>query len=227
MDLFTDQSDVLWKDWLPTFELAAAWNNWTEEEKLWQLAGHLRGKVSQEWTLLPATDKLVFAFATRALSKRLDRGTKALAAQEFCYTTQRSSESVSNFILRLEQTFRRGYGHESMSVETRDTLLYGQLQEGLKCILMKSPVVSGARNYNELYQAAHSEERRLTELQRRQQYQSDLPKFSNTLRRNDNNKSNPDKGKNSSGQTSAQTTMRNSAADSEEEGTGIVGKLAI
>jgi len=27
MDLFTDQSDVLWEDWLPTFELAAAWNN--------------------------------------------------------------------------------------------------------------------------------------------------------------------------------------------------------
>ena len=92
VDLFTDQSDVLWKDWLPTFELAAAWNNWTEEEKLWQLAGHLRGKASQEWTLLPATDKLAFASATRALSKRLDRGTKALAAQEFCHTTQQSSE---------------------------------------------------------------------------------------------------------------------------------------
>jgi len=68
VDLFNDHGDMLWKDWLPTFELAAAWNNWTEEEKLWQLAGHLRGKASQEWTLLPATDKLSFASATKCLS---------------------------------------------------------------------------------------------------------------------------------------------------------------
>ena len=34
MDLFTDQSEMLWEDWLLTFELAAVWNNWTEEEKL-------------------------------------------------------------------------------------------------------------------------------------------------------------------------------------------------
>ena len=88
MDLFTDQSDVLWEDWLPTFELAAAWNNWTAEEKLWQLAGHLRGNASQEWTLLSGTDKLSFASATRCLSKRLDRGTKALAAQEFRHSAQ-------------------------------------------------------------------------------------------------------------------------------------------
>jgi len=174
--------------------VAAAWNNWTEEEKLWQLAGHLRGKASQEWTLLSATDKLSFASATRCLSKRLDRGTKALAAQEFRHTTQQSAESVSCFILRLEQTFRRGYGHESFSVETRDTLLFGQLQEGLKYTLMKSPAVSGARNYGELCQAARSEEQRLAELLRRRQYQPDLP------RQNDNNKSNSDKGKNPSSQ---------------------------
>ena len=49
MDPFTDQSNVLWEDWLPTFELAtAAWNNWIKEEKLLQLAGHLRDKASQE-----------------------------------------------------------------------------------------------------------------------------------------------------------------------------------
>ena len=77
MDLFTDQNDVLWEDWLLTFELAAAWNNWTEEEKLWQLAGHLRGKVSQEWTLLSDTDKLAFASAIRALSKTIMRNSAA------------------------------------------------------------------------------------------------------------------------------------------------------
>jgi len=46
----------------------------------------------------------------------------------------------------LEQTFRRAYGKEKMSLETRDTLLYGQLQEGLKYTLVESPAVTGARN---------------------------------------------------------------------------------
>ena len=49
-----------------------------------------------------------------------------------------------------------------MSVETRDALLYGQLQEELKYTLVKSPVVSGARSYSELCVAVRNEERRLT-----------------------------------------------------------------
>ena len=36
-------------DWISTLERAAAWNNWSEEEKLMQLAGHLRSKALQEW----------------------------------------------------------------------------------------------------------------------------------------------------------------------------------
>ena len=57
-----------------------------------------------------------------------------------------------------------------MSIETRDTLLYGQLQEGLSYALVKSPAVSGARSYSELCLAACNEERRLAELHRRQLY---------------------------------------------------------
>ena len=42
IDTFTGESaDVLWEDWLPIFERAAHWNNWSEEEKLLQLAGYL------------------------------------------------------------------------------------------------------------------------------------------------------------------------------------------
>jgi len=60
VDLFTGENDVLWEDWLPTFELAATWNAWTEEEKQWQLASHLRGKAAQEWALIVHADKLQY-----------------------------------------------------------------------------------------------------------------------------------------------------------------------
>lgn len=29
--------------WLPSLEHASVWNNWTEEDKLLQLVGHLQG----------------------------------------------------------------------------------------------------------------------------------------------------------------------------------------
>ena len=61
-----------------------------------------------------------------------------------------------------------------MSSETKDTLLYGQLQEGLCLELMKGPAVSGATKYQELCVAAKNEEKRLVELKRRQQYSRSL-----------------------------------------------------
>ena len=54
--------------------------------------------------------------------------------------------------------------------ETHDTLLYCQLQEGLRYELMRGPAVSGATKYQELCIAAKNEEKRLADLQRRQQY---------------------------------------------------------
>ena len=65
--------------------------------------------------------------AVNSLRTRLDLGSRAIAAQDFRHTLQQEQESVADFIRRLEQTFRLAYGKESMSSETRDMLLHGQL----------------------------------------------------------------------------------------------------
>ena len=57
-----------------------------------------------------------------------------------------------------------------MSSETRDALLYGQLQEALRYELMRAPAVSGSTKYQELCVASMNEEKRLAELRKRQQY---------------------------------------------------------
>ena len=63
VDAFTGESlDVMWEDWIPTLE---RWNGWSDEEKLMQLAGHLRGKAQQEWALLPEDQKRTFAKAAK------------------------------------------------------------------------------------------------------------------------------------------------------------------
>ena len=171
VDPFTgEQPDVLWEDWLPTFERASTWNDWSESEKLLQLAGHLRGKALQEWSLLGVDATKDFKTAVASLQDRLDPGGPALAAQDFRHLTQQHGETVADLIRRLESVFRRAYGREKLSVEMRDALLYGQLQEGLKYDLLKSPAVSGARTYKELCISAKTEERRQSELLKRQQY---------------------------------------------------------
>ena len=45
---------------------------------------------------------------------------------------------------RLERIFCPTYGYDKMLAETRDTLLHGQLQEGLRDHLIEAPAVSGA-----------------------------------------------------------------------------------
>ena len=45
IDEFTrEDSRVTFDDWLPTLERAATWIGWTQEERLMQLAGHLRAR---------------------------------------------------------------------------------------------------------------------------------------------------------------------------------------
>ena len=56
-----------------------------------------------------------------------------------------------------------------MSTETRNALLHGQLQDGLKHELMRAPAVPGAQNFLKLCVASRNEEKRLIELKRRQQ----------------------------------------------------------
>ena len=119
--------------------------------------------------LLPA-ERYTYQTATRALKERLDPGNQTLAALDFRYTSQRSNESVSDFIRRLENTFQTGFGHERMSNETKEMLLYGQLHEGLLLTLMESLVVSEAQSYKEFCVAAKREERMLAELKKKQQY---------------------------------------------------------
>ena len=109
--------------------------------------------------------------AVASLRRQLDPGSNTLAAQDFRHTVQMEEEAVSDFIRRLERTFRIAYGRDAMSRGTRDMLLYGQLQEGLRYELMRAPAVSGAQNYKELCIAARNEEKRLSKLKKRRGYQ--------------------------------------------------------
>ena len=103
---------------------------------------------------------------------RLDPGNKVLAAQDFRHTTQKEAEAVADFIRKLERTFRIAYGSDHFTQETREALLYGQLQDGLLPDLMQSATVSGALTYRELCMAARTEEQRKAEMRKRRQYRS-------------------------------------------------------
>ena len=135
-----------------------------------QLAGHLRGRALQEWKLLLPEEKANYQAAIKALKGRLDPGNQTLAALDFRHLSQKLNDPVSDFIGRLEKASQIGFGQENLSKETREMLLYGQLQEGLTYTLMEPPAVSGAQDYKGLYLAAKREERRLAELKRKQQY---------------------------------------------------------
>ena len=181
VDSFTaEDMQITFDDWVLTLERASKWNDWTAEESLMQLAGYLRGRAAQEWKLLQPEDKISYQTATKALRDRLDPGNQTLAALDFRHIAQQMNESVVDFVGRLEQVFQKGFGHERLSNETRDMLLYGQLQEGLLYSLLESPAVSGAQNYKELCLAAKREERRLNELKKKQQYllKTDRPQTS-------------------------------------------------
>jgi len=143
IDYFTGESpEVLLEDWVPLLERAATWNGWAEEEKLLQLAGYLRGRARQEWTLLADDSKRCYSAVIEALKNRLDFGRQTLATQDFQHLRQEDSENVSDFIPKLEHTFKLAYGRDPMLRETRATLLYGQMQNGLKDELMAAPAVT-------------------------------------------------------------------------------------
>ena len=148
IDLVTAEStEVTFDDWLLTLERAATWNGWTSSEALMRLTGHLKGRALQEWKLLSCEHNIFYQTAIKALREKLDPGNQTLAALDFRHTTQKADEPVSDFIGRLEQIFQIGLGREHLSHETRDMLIYEQLQEELLYTLMESPAVSGAQNY--------------------------------------------------------------------------------
>ena len=169
VDEFTaEDSRTRFDDWIPTLKRAASWNGWTEDESLMHFAGHLRGRALLEWKLLDSMDKTTYQAAINALRERLDPGDQSIAALDFRHTSQKPGETVSDFIRQLEKVFQTAFGRENLSAETRDVLLYGQLQEGLSYVVMESPSVSGFQNYKELCIAEKKEERRLAELKKKQ-----------------------------------------------------------
>jgi len=169
VDVYTGSDiELRFDDWLPTLERTAQWNNWSDYEKLMQLAGHLRGKAAHEYSLLSTEEKHLFSTAVKALQIRLDPGSCALAAQDF---VQWDKESVSDYITRLEQSFQIAYGREHLSVETTDGFLFSQLQAGLKLTLIESPAVPGSTSYKQLCVTAKQEEKRQRELRRLRQQQ--------------------------------------------------------
>ena len=127
------------------------------------------GGTLEGWTLLDVEAKCSYTKAIKVLHLRLDPGSRTLTAQEFRHTTQGDSEKVVDFVRRLERTLTVAYGREGMSTETRDTLLYCQLQDDLRHDLVQAPSVSGAQTYQELCSVAHNEEKRLAELKDSQQ----------------------------------------------------------
>ena len=132
-----------------------------------QLAGHLQSRALHERELVSEDQKSTFCTAVNTLRERLDLGRRMLAVQNFCHAVQKGEEVVADFICRLERCFRMAYGCNKLGQEAREALLHGQLQEGLKMELMRSPSVSGA-----LCLAAQNEERCLAELKKRQHYKS-------------------------------------------------------
>ena len=167
-------------DWLKALERASKWYNWMDDEKLMQLAGHLRGRAFEEWNLLKKEEVSSYESAVSALRERLDPGNKVLASQDFRHANQGENESVSDFVRRLERFFYTAYGKDKMGVDTREAILYGQLHEGLKLSLIKSPTVSGALTYKELIMAAKNEERRQAEFRKRVDYAKNLQKSTRT-----------------------------------------------
>ena len=107
VDPFNGENEAIrLDDWLPALEWAAAWNEWSEDDRLLQLAGHLRGRALQEWELISDSDRGTFSLAVKSLKSRLDPGSRTLAAQDFRHTVQADAESVGDYIRRLERNFQ-------------------------------------------------------------------------------------------------------------------------
>ena len=66
-----------------------------------QLAGHLRGRASQEWSLIATMDKTSYGAAVEALCAQLDPVNRVVVAQDFCHAMQGDTESVEDFVQRL------------------------------------------------------------------------------------------------------------------------------
>ena len=65
------------------------------------------------------------------LHRRLDPGNCVMALQDFRHALQKESEPVADYLRRLKRCFQLAYGRDNLKMETKETMLYSQLQEGL------------------------------------------------------------------------------------------------
>ncbi len=141
-----ENHEIRLEDCLPPLQRASAWNEWSKEELLLQLAGHLRGRALQEWNLLAEGDNNTWDCAVHTLHCRLDSGSRAMAAQDFRHTLEKETETVADFTRRLERMFRIAYGGDTMALETQEAILYDQVQEGLRYQLVEAAAMCGAES---------------------------------------------------------------------------------
>ena len=125
----------------------------------------------QEWNLLSTEEQQDYDIAVKALTLRLDQDSLMAAVQDFCHACQQDNEMVTDYIRRLEQCYQLAYGKDKLSSETKEAILFGQLQAGLIYQIVKSPAVSSSQSYSVLCTAAKAEEKRIAELRHRQLYQ--------------------------------------------------------
>ena len=69
-----EESSIHRDDWLPTLDRAATWNNWSKQEKLIRLAGHLHERAQRERDIIAEVSKTSFSTAVKALQAKLDSG---------------------------------------------------------------------------------------------------------------------------------------------------------
>ena len=77
-----------------------------QEEKLMQLPGHLRGRALQVWKLSILVEGATYQIAIKALREHLDTGDQALAALDFCHTSQRLSKTVPDYVRCQKEYFK-------------------------------------------------------------------------------------------------------------------------
>ena len=71
-----------------------------------------------------------FDSAIRNLRDRLDPCSKILAGQDFRHTVQGDKEIVADYVCRLEKAFRIAFSNDKLGKETKEIMLYCQLQVG-------------------------------------------------------------------------------------------------
>ena len=98
------------------------WNDWSMEEKIIQLAEHLKGRVLQEYNLLGEEQLSTYEHATQAVRERLDPASKVLAGHDFLHTAQQEGESVADFLRWLERVFHIAYGQDEFGDQRSHSL---------------------------------------------------------------------------------------------------------